>query len=178
MTYTNKPKYTVETGPVDAVCYSVQDLGIQDTGKYGKKPQLAIGFEIDQRIEDPESDFNGKRMVKWVTYNWFWNEKSNLVKAFMSWFSVVPTAQELKEGIDIDEWCLEKPCTLNLVQKGDYVNIENIMKANKNNKMEPEISSDPPAWIRTKMIDSGTWVEPGQEPTIEQAPPMEDDLPF
>lgn len=108
-------------GSVAAVCVRIIDLGTHDiTGKYGtkKKHQVRISWEIDEKMKD------GKPFLVSKTYTKTLHEKGMLRPDLESWRGKAFTQEEL-EAFD-DKKILGKPCLLNLVENGEYINIKAI----------------------------------------------------
>jgi hypothetical protein len=145
-----KAKYTVEPGLVQAVCYAMWNIGKQEVqyqGQLKHKNQIVVAWELDQRIDDPESDYHNKRLVvnKKYAIPESHNIKSSLIIDFGSWRGK-PIAEG--ETLKLHEF-LGLSCMLNIVvNENGYPGIQSISPLMK--KMEPmksEIDTTPPKWI-------------------------------
>ncbi|MEM8668766.1 MAG: hypothetical protein AAGG48_14695 [Planctomycetota bacterium] len=106
------------TGNHLAVCYGVFALGTQET-KWGEKFQVRIQWELPH-----EHMSDGRPHVIGKTYTYSSNEKSSFVQDLESWRGKKFTDEEFGnfEVFDV----IGVGCFLNLVESGDYVNIDAI----------------------------------------------------
>lgn len=144
------PTMRANPGYANAVCYGVWDIGVHES-KWGdevkRKHEVIIGFEIDQIINNPKSEYHGKRKVVSIRLNTSLY-KSKLLNHLNSWFGKPLTKEQIKAGIDL-EALIGKPAMLNLIPNGEWVNIGNIMtKMPSEPAMKPELATTPPPWVQ------------------------------
>jgi len=79
-----KPKAEIiSPGPHSAVIYSIIPLGIQVEyfkGVKNQRPKVIIGFEVDENINNSQSEYDGMPMFTFKKYTYSFYEKSNLYK--------------------------------------------------------------------------------------------------
>lgn len=120
-------------GMWDAVCVDVVDLGIVDTGQWGKQHKLRVVWEINAFMDD------GRRFTTNKRYTASLHEKSNFYKDLKSWRGRPFTAEEAK-AFDTEK-LIGAPCRL-LIEHAEkdgtiYANIMAITKADPNGKLTP-----------------------------------------
>lgn len=148
----------MKAGLVQAVCCGVWDIGEQE-GYYGLKRKVVIAFETMHIIDNPESEYHGKRMIKSNTYTTSLYEKANLRKDLESWFGTVISNDKIKAGIDLEK-LVGKNAMLNIVHttKDDnvYANIASISPLMEGmTPMIPENDNTPPEWVIEKQKNGG-----------------------
>lgn len=150
------PKFECETGPQNAVCCGVFDLGMQKNtfnGETKVKRGAILMFEIE------ELDNEGKPKViskQYSSINLSKNSayRSSLQKHLESWRGRPFTEEEIESGFDLySVWNV--PCTLTIEQndKG-YFNITNVTKkfASAVKMVSTRFPNDqPPEWIQKKI---------------------------
>ena len=142
-----KPEATLQ----NAVCAAIYDLKWQVTN-FGPKHRVLIVWELEQRMT--QGDYAGKRFIKANEYTASIHPKSNLGQHLIGWRGRAFTAEELK-GFEIED-IVGKPCRLNLIENGDYINIDSILKADPAHALTVEGDySTPMKWSQDK-IDKGT----------------------
>jgi len=148
------PGILTPEGTCQAVCYGVWDIGIQKISWNGMdKPvhKVVIGWEINEKIDMPESEYHGKPYVISNRYTLSLSEKSNLYKHLTSWRGKPFTKEEL-DGFDLEK-LIGANCMLNVVHNevGErvYANISGIMRLPKGMpSIIPETPHDPPQWVK------------------------------
>lgn len=108
-----------EPGNSVGICYSIVDMGYQETN-WGDKQKVCFTWELPSQLMD-----DGRPMSISSTYTLSLNEEANMRKALESWRSQKFTDEELG-GFDLKK-VLGKPCMLNIVHSpdGKYANIAN-----------------------------------------------------
>ena len=99
-------------GTFIAVCVGVYDLGIQKS-TFGNKPKVCIRWEIDERIQQVGEYYN-KRFCVSKFYTLSLNEKANLTKDLESWRGKKFTAEEIKQGFEVEK-VLGQNCFLSII---------------------------------------------------------------
>lgn len=165
-----------------AVCSKIFDLGMQSetfNGDMAYRHKVHITFEIDETIDDPESEYHGKRLLQNQEYTLSLTEKAKLRGHLESWRGREFTSEELDKGFDIEK-LLKVQCQLNVMIKtskagNEYAVIKAIVPAGKDAPiMIPELPDDwCPKWIQDK-IDTGD----GAKGDVATAPDEDDDVPF
>ena len=152
-----------DEGTVQAVCAGVWDIGDQSTPFIDEKTgnpkvqhKVVIAWEINQMIEAPESEYNGKPYMLSKTYTLSLGEKSNLRHDLESWRGKPFTEEQIKQGFDI-ETLYGINCLVGVahVTKADktFANITSILPPIKGmEKMIPVRAKDEPApkWVQEK----------------------------
>ena len=151
-----------ETGTVQGVCCGVWDIGLQKSNYKGVekiKHQIVVAWEIDQLIDVPESEYNGKPYMLSKTYTLSLYENSNLRKDLESWRGKQFSEQEVNSGFDVST-LYGINCMLGIVHKVDerdaskvYANMSSILPPMRNmKKMIPVRAEDEPApkWVLEK----------------------------
>jgi len=166
----NRPKPAL----YNSVCFSYRDLGMQKS-KFNPagQPKIALGFEINFKIDDPENPLHGMNFALWKDFHWTWAPKSILTKNIRSWLSKYPTFTEQRAGIDMEAMCVGVRCTLNLVENGDFINIESILAPHETNNIvaNRNMQSDIPNYLKLRMIEGGTMQAPDVQPGLPQSEP-------
>ena len=122
------------------------------TGYEGKvQHKVVVAWELDQRIENPESEYNGKRFVQSKRYTMSLHEKSSLRKDLESWRGRAFTAEEL-QGFDLEK-LIGACCLMSIVHAEKdgktYANLSAIMALPKGTeKLAVETPPDAPEWVR------------------------------
>jgi hypothetical protein len=151
-----------EPGIHHAVCSKVFDLGMQAESYNNEnswRHKALVVWELDQTIEDKESEYYGKRLLVHNEYTVSLNEKSKLRKHLESWRGREFTDEELMHGFDIEK-LIAVQCQLNIVIRKsgagrDYSRVESVAPAGKNAPiMTPELPEDwCPDWIKQKIAE-------------------------
>jgi hypothetical protein len=120
-TFENPP-----TGAHPAVCIRMIDLGTQETTwegatKYAHK--VKIVFELDEKMAD------GRPFITMRDFTVSLHEKAALRIFLKNWRGRDFTEEELK-GFD-PKVLIGKGCLLSMVENGEYVNIDSVMKLPK-----------------------------------------------
>jgi hypothetical protein len=148
-------------GLIQAVCYGAWDLGIQQTtwkGETKTRHRFVIGWEVAKRIENPDSEWNGKRMTIHKEYTATLSEKSNFYKDLKGWFGVDIPPDKRQQGFN-PEKLVGKNCCLMVVHrtKDDrtYANVEQVTTlAEGMLPLENEYDTEPPGWVVRKQGES------------------------
>ena len=190
----------VSKGTHMAVCTTVVNLGLQDSGKWGPKPKHYIAFEVPgERVEwEKDGEKHEGPAIIGSTYTSSLSPKAYLRQHLESWRGRAFTEQEL-EGFDLFK-LLGKPCMLSVVHnEGNgktYANIASIMGipagTTPPNQEGPTLKYDPtdseaatdlaklPEWMQ-KAIDAGETLSLSQSENpapISTATDFDDDIPF
>lgn len=178
----------VPEGTYIARCISVIDLGLQDSGQWGPKEKIYIGFEVPEvRVKWNDQDGNEQQGAALIgqLYTNSLNEKANLRRDLQTWRGKAFTAAEL-EGFDVRA-ILGAPAMISVTHntKGDktYANIASIVRPPKGTAL-PDAEGEPltysaedgdtdafdklPEWIRKK-IEAGQALRASQ--SENPAPP-------
>ncbi len=163
---TQDPIMVSDTGPerelppagiVNAVCCHAVDIGYQDTGKYGVKQQIMLGFELAHVIKW-EGEYQGKRFhITPFAFNATLND-SNLLKCLVGWYGRDLTPEERK-GLDLTT-LVGKGVTVTIAHKESggktYANI--VAYAPPMDGVETMIieSKDIPDWVKEKQLAGTT----------------------
>jgi hypothetical protein len=136
-----------EPGLCRAVCTHVVDLGIQESPEYGPKHQVALCFELEQRLT--KGEHAGKPFMCSKIYTASTNKKAILRQHLDSWRGKSMTEEEAR-GFDLEK-LIGVNCQLNLVEvaKNDkvYVNINAIVKASKGDAPLVSTGVAVPEWL-------------------------------
>lgn len=140
-------------GMVQAVCYAVWDIGMQTVSFQGKEKQLhkgIIAWEINEKINQPDSEFHGCRFTVTNRYTLSLSDKALLRAHLESWRGKPFTLDELN-GFDL-ETVVGANCMLNIVHNESggktYANIGAITPLLKNMPpMKAENNIQPPDWV-------------------------------
>jgi hypothetical protein len=171
-----------EPGTTQAVCCGVWDLGLQKSmfknqdGSDKYQHKIIIAWEIDEKINEPSSEYNGKPYMLNKKYTLSLGEKANLRKDLESWRGKPFTAEEIANGFDVEK-LYGINCFLGVTHEADkndaskvYANVSAILPLPRNTpKIEPVRGKDeaPPKWVQEKQAQA---VQPEPEPA--------DDFPF
>lgn len=158
-----------EAGTTQAVCCGVWDLGMQKT-TYNDETKLrhkiVIAWELQQLIEAPESEYNGKPYMLSKTYTLSLYENAALKKDLESWRGKQFTPDEITHGFDVEK-LYGINCLIGVahVTKGDrtYSNVSAILPPTKGMKeLKPVRTKDEPApkWVLEKAEQAVTEPEP------------------
>jgi hypothetical protein len=125
-----------EAGSYAAVCIRMIDLGTQEitwegTTKFQHK--VKIVWELSEKMAD------GRPFITMRDYTVSLHEKAQLRKDLESWRGRPFTPEELA-GFD-PKVLIGKGCMINLIQKGDYMNVATISKLPKG--MEAPVPQNP-----------------------------------
>lgn len=173
-----------EAGTTHAVCCAVWDLGEQksffknDDGTDKYQHKIMIAWEITEKINLPESEYNGKPYMMTKEYTFSLAEKANLRKDLEAWRGAAFTEDEIKNGFDLDN-LYGVNCFIGIAHEPSkkdatkiYANVNAILKLPKGiEKITP---------LRTREEPPPKWVT--EKANIKEAmPPMpepSDDFPF
>lgn len=172
-----------EAGTVQAVCCAVWDLGLQETGfldeKTGKNKvqhKVIIAWEIEQKIDVPDSEYNGKPYMLNKKYTLSLGDKATLRHDLESWRGKTFPAEQIANGFDL-ETLYGINCLLGITHVPDkrdpkvmYANVSAILPPTKDmKKLVPVRARDelPPKWVIEK-----------QAQAVQPAPVVTDDFPF
>ena len=152
-----------EAGTVQAVCCAVWDLGLQKTVYMGDEKvqhKIIVAWEITQLIDNPESEYHGKPYMLNRKYTLSLGEKANLRKDLESWRGIPFTADELKNGFDLER-LYGVNCYIGIKHEADrndaskvYANVTAILPLPKGvEKIQPVRPRDepPPKWVQEKI---------------------------
>jgi len=166
-----------EAGTTQAVCCGVWDLGMQESTFNGEtkiRHKVVIAWELDQLIEAPESEYNGKPYMLSKTYTLSLFENAALKKDLESWRGKSFSQDEIDNGFDI-ETLYGINCLIGVahVTKGEktYANVSAILPPTKGmTKKIPVRAKDeaPPKWV----------VEKQEQAIKPESVPEMDDFPF
>lgn len=164
-----------EPGTVQAVCCAIWDLGLQKTTYMGDEKiqhKVVIAWEITEKINAPESEFNGKPYMLSKKYTMSLSEKANLRKDLESWRGLPFTADELKNGFDLTK-LYGANCYLGIKHVPDqrdpdkvYANVTALLPIPRGmTKIQPLRKADeqPPKWVLDKIaqaVPAPTFVAP------------------
>jgi len=147
-----------EAGTTQAVCCGVWDLGLQEStfnNETKVQHKIVIAWELEQLIDDPESEYNGKPYMLSNKYTLSLDDRSNLHRDLVAWRGKPFTEEEVKKGFDCTN-LYGINCLLSVIHKetptGTYANISAIMPPTKGMaKMTPVRGKDeaPPKWVET-----------------------------
>ncbi len=155
-----------ESGTTQAVCCAVWDLGLQKTtfnGESKTQHKIIIAWEIIEKINAPESEYNGKPYMLNRKYTLSLGEKANLRKDLESWRGKPFTADEIKNGFDLDK-LYGVNCYIGIKHEPDrndpskvYANVTAILPLPKGaQKITPLRARDeqPPKWVLEKIAQA------------------------
>lgn len=155
-----------ESGTTQAVCCGVWDLGLQKTSYMGKEKvqhKIIIAWEIVEKINAPESEYNGKPYMLNKKYTLSLGDKANLRKDLESWRGRQFTADELKAGFDIEK-LYGVNCLIGIKHEADkndaskvYANVTAILPLTKGTeKIKPLRTHEeaPPKWVLEKQAQA------------------------
>jgi hypothetical protein len=155
-----------ESGTTQAVCCAVWDLGNQlstfknDDGSDKYQHKIIIAWEIVEKINAPESEYNGKPYMLNKKYTLSLGEKANLRKDLESWRGKPFTEAELRNGFDV-QGLYGINCLLGIKHEADrndptkiYANVSAILPPMKGSeKLVPFRAKDEaaPKWVQEKV---------------------------
>jgi hypothetical protein len=179
-----------EAGTVQAVCCAVWDLGLQlsnfknEDGSNKYQHKVIIAWEIAEKINAPESEYNGKPYMLTRKYTLSLGEKATLRKDLDSWRGVPFTKEQLDNGFDLEK-LIGANCLIGIKHETDrndpgkvYANVTAILPPVKGmEKLLPVRARDelPPKWVQEKQSQA---VQP--EPEVDDFPfgdPALDEVP-
>lgn len=151
-----------ETGTHLAVCCAVWDLGMQKSSYMGEEKvqhKIIIAWEIEQKIDAPESEYHGKPYMLNKKYTLSLGEKANLRKDLESWRGKPFSAEELQSGFDLEK-LYGINCLLGIKHEPDkndaskvYANVTAILPPQRGmEKIVPVRARNeaPPKWVVEK----------------------------
>ena len=152
-----------ESGTTQAVCCAVWDLGLQKTNFNGEEKtqhKVIIAWEIVEKINVPDSEYNGKPYMLNRKYTLSLGDKANLRKDLESWRGKPFTADEIKNGFDLDK-LYGVNCYIGIKHEQDrndltkvYANVTAILPLPKGTaKIAPVRLREeaPPKWVLEKI---------------------------
>lgn len=155
-----------EPGTTQAVCCAVWDLGLQKTTYMGEdkiQHKIIIAWEVTEKINVPDSEYNGKPYMLNRKYTLSLGDKANLRKDLESWRGKPFTAEELMNGFDLEK-LYGVNCLIGIKHEADrndaskvYANVSAILPLPKGTEyLKPERARDepPPKWVQEKMDQS------------------------
>ena len=155
-----------ESGTTQAVCCAVWDLGLQKTSYMGEEKiqhKVIIAWEIVQKIDAPDSEYNGKPYMLNKKYTLSLGEKANLRKDLESWRGKPFTSEELKHGVDLEK-LYGVNCYIGIKHEPDkndsskvYANVTAILPTPKGTPpIQPIRPRDeqPPKWVQEKIAQA------------------------
>jgi hypothetical protein len=179
-----------EAGTTQAVCCAVWDLGLQETSFNGEKKvqhKIIVAWEITEKINAPESEYNDKPYMLNRKYTLSLGEKANLRKDLESWRGLPFTADELQNGFDLDK-LYGANCYIGIKHEPDrndpskvYANVTAILPIPKGmEKITPLRARDepPPKWVQEKIAQA---IIPDEQPMPDYdipQPEPEESFPF
>ena len=141
------------TGLIKAILVNVIPIGLQEG--FGGKIQDKVVFlwEVETLKED------GSHFLVTKEYTRNLGEKANLRKDLKSWRGKDFEPEELK-CFDLEK-TIYKPCQLNLVQKGKWVNVDSVLPASKDAYWSPVTKRDyipnfVKKWIDEQLVGNAT----------------------
>jgi hypothetical protein len=173
-----------EAGTTLAVCCAVWDLGLQlsnfknEDGTDKVQHKIIIAWEISEKINQPDSEYNGKPYMMNKTYTLSLGEKANLRKDLESWRGKSFTEEEIKNGFDVEK-LYGVNCLIGIKHEPDrrdpsklYANVTSILPPAKGmEKLVPVRGKDelPPKWVQEKQA---------QAIKLPDMPDTSDEFPF
>ena len=164
-----------------AVCSKAFDLGLQAesyNGESSTRHKALVVWEIDELIDDENSEYNGKRLLVHREYTLSLTEKSRLREHLESWRGKEFSDKELADGFDITK-LLGVQCQLMVMTKtskagNQYAVVQSVAPAGKTPPlMNPELPDDwCPEWIKKKIAEGVGAVGDVADQTFD------DDVPF
>jgi hypothetical protein len=155
-----------EAGTTLAVCCGVWDLGLQKSTYNNEEKiqhKIIIAWEIQEKIDEPTSEYNGKPYMLNKKYTLSLGEKANLRKDLESWRGKPFTAEELSGGFDVEK-LYGINCLIGIKHEPDrrdaskvYANVTAILPPAKGmEKLTPVRAKDelPPKWVLEKMAQA------------------------
>lgn len=169
-----------EAGTVQAVCCGVWDIGLQKTSFAGTEKiqhKVIIAWEINQKIDAPDSEFHGQPYMMTKKYTVSLGEQANLRKDLESWRGKPFTQEQLDSGFDL-EGLYGINCLLGIqheASKSDaskvYANVTRILPPMKGmERMIPvRANTDPaPKWVQEKAAQAVTQAETDETPAMPE----------
>ena len=171
-----------DEGTVQAVCAGVWDLGMQKTTYNGVdklQHKVVIAWELNQKIEAPESDYHGMPYMLSKTYTLSLYENANLRHDLESWRGKPFNEEQVKEGFDVEK-LYGINCLVGVahVTKNDrtFANITSVLPLMKGIETIPPVrghDEDPPNWVKEKQA-MAVVEEPLEESPFEPGEPGEE----
>lgn len=175
-------RHLPDVGQHQFVLSKIHDLGMQEVTWNGESKwqhKVMFTYELDQKIEDEGSEYNGKRMLIHEELTLSLGDKAKLAERLQTWRGKELTEDE-RRGFDITK-VLGVQGTMNIMHRTsktsgrEYAVVASLAPPVKGAPiMEPELPEDwCPEWIQKK-IDAG-W-NPGGD--VSQKPEKEEEIPF
>lgn len=175
------PKFPLpEAGTTRAVCCAVWDLGLQKTFFNGAEKiqhKVIIAWEIDEKINSPESEFHGQPYMLSKKYTLSLSEKANLRKDLESWRGKPYTSDEVKAGFDLEK-LYGVNCFIGISHEADrtdptkiYANVTAILPLAKGmEKIKPIRAADaePPKWVMEKQAQQIVVQAPDEKNSFDE----------
>lgn len=168
-----------EAGTVQAVCCAVWDLGLQKTSFNGKEKvqhKIIIAWEIEQKIDAPDSEYHGKPYMLNKKYTLSLGEKANLRKDLESWRGVKFSDAEITNGFDVEK-LYGINCLIGVTHEPDkndpakvYARVTSILPPVKGmEKLIPVRAKDelPPKWVQEQQAQA---LQPEVDPELDPFP--------
>ena len=145
-----------EVGTHQAVCCGVWDVGLQEStfnNETKVQHKIVIAWELDQLINDEESEYHGKPYMISNKYTLSLDDRSNLHRDLVAWRGKPFSEEQIKNGFDVSI-LYGVNALINIIhretQTGTYANIASIMPPTKGmEKLTPVRTQDEPApkWV-------------------------------
>lgn len=164
-----------EAGTVQAVCCGVWDLGLQKSSYNGEEKiqrKIIIAWEIAENINAPESEYHGKPYMLNKKYTLSLGEQANLRKDLESWRGKPFTAEEIKNGFDVES-LYGINCLIGIKHEPDRTN-QSIVYANVTAILPPTKGMEKISPLRTKDEAPPKWVQEKQAQAVIPEPSEED----
>ena len=176
-----------EPGTTLAVCCGVWDLGLQQTGFIDQKTgtnkvqhKIIIAWEIEQKIDEPTSEYHGKPYMLNKKYTLSLGEKATLRKDLESWRGKPFGKEELESGFDVEK-LYGINCLIGITHEPDrndpskvYARVTAILPpARGMEKLTPVRAKDelPPKWVQEKQAQA---LQPEVDPEVTDPFPFGD----
>ena len=181
-------KFICPEGTIQAVAYDVWDLGMQKTnfqnedGEDIVQHKVKIAWELIETIDEPASEYDGKRYAINKDYTLSLGEKATLRKDIESWRGQSFKENELK-GFDVES-IIGSNCLLSIVhntsKKGKvYAKVGNVVKLPKNmTAIVPENKRSLPDWIKKIQAQSVEVNEKYEAAKSDVGSDKEEQIPF
>jgi hypothetical protein len=176
----------VEVGQHQFVLSKIFDLGLQQVEWQGEtkfQHKVMFVYEMDERIDDENSEYHGKRLLMHEELTLSLGDKAKLLERLQTWRGKELTDSE-REAFDLEK-VLGVNGTMNVMHKTskrsgrDYAVVASLAPVLKGaTPMVPELEDDwCPDWIKEK-ISRGFPASPGSVSTPSNDPPKVEDVPF
>lgn len=145
----------VPAGSVQAVCFGVWDIGLQEStwnGQTKRKHKIVVGFETTHQTKE------GARMIIYKHYTLSLSAKANLSADLEGWMGKAFKDEERTQGFNVETLVGQNGILAIVHKESDgktYANITGISPLMSGmEKITPEAEQTAPEWIQKKYLSA------------------------